>query len=393
MKKNVLLGVIMALLMLSCSDNGEKAARDYALQFAKAVTSGDSAQVVKMYPNAALAYSLALSFVEDSIKIERNEKGDSILIHYTPEIWVRALKDENNSIQVVSSKGLFAYPAEQLAFAKSTGQYANSLDDKGNAERMADKSFQVYMVKKAKDKIKESLKIVSTKGCDYGEGEGGAMSPTGLIVIVKNQSDVKIEGKTYRVVVTDCDFALTPDGDWDPFSTSYSYHPHPLAGKDIMPGEQLQFKYSSNAIVLGRSATIQIQDIGNDLLASYQTTGREYEEYLATREAQATATSSSEDQRVDMSMRGTISTISNVSFVINGTRGVLEYVMNGNSVVSELRFGSLTPDGTLTVKSYTPEGKQKGTFSGKLTTTNGSKQYKGQFINVKGGRTTFSFSE
>ena len=348
---------------------------------------------MKKYPDAALADSLALSFVEDSIKIESNEKGDSILIHYTPEIWVRALKDENDSIRIVSSKGLFAYPAEQLAFARSTGQYVDSLDDKGNAERMADKLFQIFMVKNAKDKIKGSLKIVSTKGCDYGEGEGGEMSPTGLIVIVQNLSDAKIEGKTYQVIVTDRDFALTADGDWDPYSTSYSYRSHTLAGKDIMPGEQLQFKYSSNSIVLGRTASIQVKDAGNDLLASYKITGHEYEDYLATKPAEATAAPSSGDQRVDLSMHGTISTIRNVSFVINGTKGVLEYVMDGSSVVSELRFVSLTPNGTLTVKSYTPQGKQKGTFSGKLTTTNGSKQYKGQFINVKGGSTTFSFSE
>ena len=377
MKKNVLIGALMALLLLSCSGN-EKAVRDYALQFAKAVTNGDQAQIVKMYPDAALADSLALSFVEDSIKIESNEKGDSILIHYTSEIWVRALKDENDSIKIVSSKGLFAYPADQLALAKSTGQYADNFDDKGNAERMADKLFQVYLVKKVKDKIKESLKIVSTKGCDYAMGEGGIMSPSGFIATIENQSDIMIEGKAYKVVFSVIDFDTE-------YMRDITTH-RPLAGKDIKPGEQIPFKVS--AYTDSRfSANVQVQDIGNDLLASYKPIGNEYEEYLASKGDEVAG-----KEHIDLSMHGTISNISNVSFVINGTKGVLEYAMDGNSVISELQMESLKPDGTLTVKSYTPEGKQKGTFSGKLT-TNGLKQYKGQFTNVKGGSTSFSFSE
>lgn len=386
MKKNVILCAVMALLVLSCSDNGEKAVKNYALLFAKAVSSGDTAAVKTMYPDAVLADSLALLFVEDSIRIERNGKGDSILIHYTPDIWVRVLKDENDSLRIVSSKGLFAYPTDLLVFAKSTGQYADSLDDKGNAERMADNLFQVYMVKNVKDKITGSLKIVSTSGCDYGMGEGGMRSPCGYIATVENQSDIMIKGQAYRVVIS--------DRDWNIDLMRDVVTPHPIAGKDIMPGEQIQFRFSyGDRAVLGWSAKLQVLDIGNDLLESYKPTGREYEEYLATKQGEASAAPSSAGQRVDLSMHGTISTISNVSFVMNGTRGVLDYVMDGRSVVSELRFGSLKPDGTLTVKSYTPEGKQKGTFSGKLTINNGSRQYTGQFTNVKGGSTSFSFTE
>lgn len=275
MKKNVFIYAIMALLMLSCCDNGEKAARDYALQFAKAVSSGDSAQVVKMYPDATLADSLALTFVEDSIKIERNEKDASILIHYSSEIWVRALKDENDSIRIINSKGLFAYPAKQLDIAKKTGQYVDSLDDKGNAKRMADKQFQEYMIKKAKEKIKESLKIVSTKGFDYAEGEGGEMMPMGFVATVENQSDIVIEGKVYKVVIADTGFSI------DDLREVTNYHP--LAGKDIKPGEKIPFEYRAQYVGAGFKANIQIQDIGNELLTSCKTTGREYEEYLSSK--------------------------------------------------------------------------------------------------------------
>ena len=278
MKRNVFICTVMALLMLSSCDNGEKAITDYALQFAKAVANGDSAQIVKMYPDAALADSLALSFVEDSIKIERNENDASILIHYTPEIWVKVLKDENDSIRVVSSKGLFAYPATQLEIAKKTGQYSDSLDDKGNAERIVDKLFLEYLVNNAKDKIKESLKIVSTKGCDYGEGEGGMMEPSGFIATVENQSDVLIEGKAYKVVIASSGYYID-----DFFRVRDVIDYHPLAGKDIKPGEKIPFTYRGNEVGVSFKANIQVQDIGNDLLASYKTTGHEYEEYLASK--------------------------------------------------------------------------------------------------------------
>lgn len=275
MKKNVLFCAIMAFVLVSCSNNGEKAERDYALRFAKVVNSGDSAQIVKMYPDAAMADSLALSFEEDSLKIERNEKGDSIRILYTPEIWVDVVKDATDSLRIVCSKGLFAYPAEQLTFAKNTGQYADNLDDKSNAERMADKAFHVYMVKKVKEKIKNSLKIVSTNGCDYYQGEGG-LCPAGYIATVENQSDVMIEGKTYRVIIS--------DRDWDPDLMRDKITPHPIAGKDLQPGEREPFRFSyGDRVVFSFSAVLQVLDIGDGLFASYKPTGNEYEEYITNR--------------------------------------------------------------------------------------------------------------
>lgn len=283
--KRALIAVLLCLLVGGggyfayslLKGDGTKEVKKFAIKFAEIVSKNQVDLIRAIYPDATLADSLALTFVEDSIKIERNEKDASILIHYSSEIWVRAMKDENDSIRIVSSKGLFAYPTNLLAIAKKTGQYVDSLDDKGNAERMADKQFQEYMVKKVKEKIKESLKIVSTKGFDYAEGEGGMMEPLGFIATVENQSDITIEGKVYKVVIADTGF----DNENLRDVTNY----HPLAGNDIKPGEKIPFKYRAQYVGASFKANIQIQDIGNDLLTSYKTTGNEYKEYLEKKSA------------------------------------------------------------------------------------------------------------
>ena len=273
MKKNVLIGALMALLLLSCSGN-EKAVRDYALQFAKAVSSGDSSSVVKMYPDAALADSLALSFVEDSIKIESNEKGDSILIHYTPEIWVRALKDENDSIKIVSSKGLFAYPADQLALAKSTGQYADNFDDKGNAERMADKFFLNSLADKLTSRLKSGLKatcrVVST---NFTTGVST------YSVTIRNDNDFDVPADAYSFVLAEKYFDTDLERDV-------------VSGYKTIDGVEVKAKSTATCPVPGKydfeysslSASVKINYSKEQAVSKLlKPTGHEYEEYLASK--------------------------------------------------------------------------------------------------------------
>ena len=283
MKKTYyLVPMLLALLML-CSCDKYADVKQFVAGLSAAIEKNDKDAIKELYPDADKADSLALDYDAEKLQIEPNSTGDTLLIQFSSDKSITIVKDSKEKYRAVASHGLFVYSPERLSFAKKTGQFVDSLDDISNAERMADEGFQEFLAKKAKAEMKGALKIVSSKGCDYGEGEGGAMSPTGLLVTVENQSNAKIEGKTYRVIVTECDWALTPDGDWDPYSTNYSYRPHTLPGKDIMPGEQLQFKYSSNSIVIDRTAKLQILDSGDDPLASYTPKGGEYEEYLSTK--------------------------------------------------------------------------------------------------------------
>ncbi len=268
MKKKVIIGALMALLLLSCSGNGEKAVRDYALQFAKAVSSGDSSSVVKMYPDAALADSLALSFVEDSLKIESNEKGDSILIHYTSDIWVRALKDENDSLRIISSRGLFVYNADVMEFANSTGQFNSSLTDLENAERMNDKEFKPWLIKKHIKTAAEKFKVVGKPRVLYGEP---AMSTTVTWeVTVKSTSDQPISGADYKVY-------FKGENKTEPINWSEN-------GEDVPP------KGSVNIMTLGGMWTLVNSAYVNTTLSEeayfnkyFKPTGKEYEEFLAER--------------------------------------------------------------------------------------------------------------
>ena len=80
-----LLLALSAILLTVCSKDTTEAVRQFAADFAIKVSKNQKDSLLSVWPDVAKADSLVLSFVEDSIKIEPNAKGDSILIHYDPK--------------------------------------------------------------------------------------------------------------------------------------------------------------------------------------------------------------------------------------------------------------------------------------------------------------------
>lgn len=273
MKKGfIILAVVVALA--SC-DDPMKEARQFAEEFSTAVTAGDTTTLYRIYPDAAKADSLALSYVADSLQLEPNATGDTLLIKFSPAVNVTAVKEAEGKFRVINSHGLFAYPAERLAYAKSTGQFADSLDDISNAERIADKGFDDFLAQKMKSQLNGALKIVSSTKGDFAEGEGGIMEPMSLTVTIENTSEMPIPGNAYRVLITTIDW----DADYmrDVSST------HPLAGKDIKSGEKQSFKYKHPYVGARFSSKIQMLNTGGDLVSGYTPKGNEYAEYLSSK--------------------------------------------------------------------------------------------------------------
>ena len=91
--------------------------------------------------NSLLADSLALKYTTDSLQAETH--GDTLVIRFSQDVSLVALKDANGKFRVVGSHGLFAYPDSILKLAKSTGWYDVNLDDTLNAVRMTDNYFMV----------------------------------------------------------------------------------------------------------------------------------------------------------------------------------------------------------------------------------------------------------
>ncbi|MBR6181728.1 MAG: hypothetical protein IKQ77_11025 [Prevotella sp.] len=268
--------ILAASVALASCDDQMKEARQFAEEFSTAVTSGDSTTLNRIYPDASKADSLALNYVADSLQLEPNATGDTLQIRFSPDVSVTAVKDGEGKYSVIGSHGLFAYPPERLEYAKSTGQFVDSLDDISNAERMADKGFDDFLAQKLKSQLNGALKIVSKKEGDSAEGEGGMMAPMSLTVTVENTSEMTIPGNAYRVIITTTD--------WDANYLDDVTTTHPLAGKDINPGERQSFKYKHPYVGARFSSRVQMLNTGGNMVSGYTPKGNEYSEYLSSKQ-------------------------------------------------------------------------------------------------------------
>lgn len=275
MKKTYyLVPMLLALLML-CSCDKYADVKQFVADLSAAIEKNDKDAIKELYPDAGNADSLALDYDAEKLQIEPNSTGDTLLIQFSSDESITIVKDSKEKYRAVASHGLFVYSPERLSFAKKTGQFVDSLDDISNAERMADEGFQEFLTQKIKSQLNGALKIVSKKDGDFEMGEGGIMQPMSLTVTVENTSEMAIPGSAYRVIIS--------ASDWDVELMRDIISSHPLAGKDINPGERQSFKYKHPYVGAGLSSKVQMLNTGGDLASGYTPKGGEYEEYLATK--------------------------------------------------------------------------------------------------------------
>ena len=279
MRKTINYIPMVLALLLFCACDKYADVKQFMTDLSAAIEKNDTAAIEKMYPDATKADSLVLTFDAEKAQIVANDDG-SIKIDLGEGKDITILKNEgDDGMKVKSSHGLFAYPAQQLAFAKSLGQFVDSLDDISNAERLADKEFADYLNQKIKNQLNEALKIVSTQKGDYQEGvagEDGPKSPTSVTVTIENTTNKTIPGNAYRVLMTVKDYD-------DEFGWEHTNTPS-WPGKDIKPGERQSFKYGpSYYFIKSSSAKIQMLNTGEDLMSDYTPTGNEYAEYLSSK--------------------------------------------------------------------------------------------------------------
>lgn len=281
-KKTILLCMVSTILFASCNSK-EKDARQFISDFSAAIASGDTTAIIRMYPDAAKADSLALSFNEDSLVVEVNEAGDTIHYKIGQGIKMTAVKEKNDSIQVISSQGLFAYTPERIKMAKETGWFDPSLGDVQNAERLADTQFIPWLeekiaregVSEMKNKVKITRNSTSlgaqinsyAHGCDY------RCTHT---VEVTNENDFDVSGSDYvlRVVASPCGYPEYAQGN----CKSQSGKAIPAHGSVTYTWTDVHFDGSwsyRDRVVLNYNPQV------SSSMSDYSFTGNEYAEYLA----------------------------------------------------------------------------------------------------------------
>ena len=277
MKKAILMLTAMLLLLASCNEK-EKAARQFAEEFANAITANDTATIAKMYPDASKADSLALSFNADSLQVEIDDDGETFNIKFSSDVSMVATRDSEGNFRIVKSYGIFAYPSAYFQFAKDTGWFDPSLDDVANAERLADTLFVETLTSKAAAQVIEDLKskVKITKSSTYEYGPDVTCT-----VVVSNQSDRDIAGDEYSVRAS---YYLY----WDSLNgrQKETMDTKRLTGKPIPAGSTAVYSWhemGDRFSAPGLQSTLTFQPSIENVLADYEPTGNEYDEYLAER--------------------------------------------------------------------------------------------------------------
>ena len=380
MKSLIYVGLIsVALLMASCS--GDSKIKAFVEEFATAVANGDRAAIERMYPDAVKADSLAVNYNADDILITKDEAKKLTQVNLSKAVYLVLEENADGDYVIQSSYGIFAYPHAEYSFARKTGQWKDGLNDAELAERMADKGFADYLYEEFNNKVKTALSIASTGtwGDDYYEGEW--VSSKGVVFKVKNSSSLDIPGSAWSIIYK--------EGYWGGGEMATEEVP----GIDVKAGETISVrtKKLGSSMESETGQRLNIKGITKEeFMASFRPIGNEYEEYIKNKgKDNRKAVGESLEFVVEGLMGGWATRLS-----MDNDRGFLMYTTNskelgaGENENRDVKLISYDPStGRLVLRVSRPDGTVTGDLMG--TYING--EYKGQFKNVNGKSSSFSF--
>lgn len=274
MRKTSFCMLTAALVGLAACDGGsnaDDAARQFALDFAQKVSNHQVDSLTAVYPDVAKADSLALSFIPDSVRVTAGQAADAYEVAFNDSTSLSLTKDSEGRFTVTSSRGIFAYPAADMAFAKATGQWDGTLTDAENAIRMADKDFRAAVQKQF---IHNAAKKLLVKGKPYVIQEPQFAADAGIMgAVVVNKSEQKISGSDYKVHFKIAQM-YSPSGP--------EYYDEAKPGQDINPGEELTFTCEISGYNEVERAYVNTTLSDDQFVQKYfHPTGKEWEEYVA----------------------------------------------------------------------------------------------------------------
>lgn len=272
----------------------EREVQDFVERFAKAVELGDNNLLHQLYPNAENVESLHVTYHKDSVAIIHMDGNDTIDVKLSHLQSLRLVNDvATKKMYVVSSKGIFTFPKEDVEFAMKTGWINGSLDDVEKAERLKDKEFIPWIEQKAISLMKEKVKVVESsikKGPETSSwgGTAGEMIAYNCNVIVANNNNCDIPANAYLIAIE------VKGVDWEWYGPNYeteegySEFVDSLTGKLIPPKGTVSFSWIIEEVSGAHSGRtpqklkckIVFEPNKDDAIAAYESTGKEYLEYL-----------------------------------------------------------------------------------------------------------------
>ncbi|MBO4851211.1 MAG: hypothetical protein J5529_09975 [Prevotella sp.] len=262
-----LLAAVFCLIGITAytSDDPKAEVTALANRFASYVAQNQLDSIRAIYPDAAECDSFAISYITDSLKVEADSQPETFKVSVGNSADFVMTRDKDGKWSVTSSHGLVAFNADDLAFAKSVGQYKEGLTDVQLARRMSVKEFKESLVfnfvKDLQSKVKTGRINRDIHFPEFMADEGiGA-------VTVTNATGKTIDGKDYVIDI----FADGQHG-----SGSYQEK-----GKNIPANgsTDIRFTYAGNSYVTGALLTFVIPD--QQIFVKYfDAKGNEFDEYL-----------------------------------------------------------------------------------------------------------------
>ena len=265
--------VALAFFVSSCEKSAtpEEQVKQFAINFAEKVSKNQKDSLTAIWPDVVKADSLALAFAADSISVEPTQTAGQYKVNFGNADMLVTMA-EDGKMTVSETHGIYAWPADDIDFAKKTGQWKDGLNDLEQAERMGDKEFKTLVTadfsKKMQDALKAEKKIIMIKD-QVNPPEPGIMA-----AIIRNNSDIDISGTDYQVI-----FKIgTLYGGMEDISDEEK------PGKDISAKDTVQVTCYWGLHNSPIEARVKMKLSNEQLFNKYfKATGNEYEDYLKTK--------------------------------------------------------------------------------------------------------------
>lgn len=273
-KKNLLIvfAIISSCLLASCTD----AKKEFIKNLSDAMEHGQKDSIAMMYPDAAKCEAFRYELLRvENLQIEEDEKTGEFKVLLDAGKSMVVKTENDGTMKVKESFGLFKFDEKDLDFAKKTGQVEEGMNDKTTLERLSDTGFNEWLSKSFVENIKNSLKasISGTYGDDYYEGEW--LSCEGTLVTVKNTSEYNIPASAY----------VTISRNWywgDPSSKNRIKNDSkdiPAKGSVTLRSRSEANTETDNDVLL----EVNEEELINLFHETFTPHGNEYQEYLGTK--------------------------------------------------------------------------------------------------------------
>lgn len=265
---------MLIFAVCSCKSESDKV-KDFAGDFAQAITHANKDSVEMMYPDAAQADSLApIHYSPDSIFVQKTPKKGVYKVYYSPDVFVTVRCGKDGDMHVVNSVGIFAIGKDLKRLALATGWIKDGMDDLESQQVLADTAFLDYLYSKVSNRLNTDVVVSDwTYDTPNGYSLSNIYATAVISLTVRNNTSMPLKGSNYYVTCKVYDA-------FDYIGTKR------LNGVDVPAGGTAKISFNQRAytsaygLIGDCESTVHINVSKAEVIARYlQPTGHEYEEY------------------------------------------------------------------------------------------------------------------